>query len=60
MTLLLVLHELVHVKQFLKEVVDTNSLRSKWKGEAYLYIDYYNLPWKKAYHLQSFTKGVQG
>lgn len=49
-----VLHELVHVKQFLKrELVDTNGLESKWKGEAYLYIDYYNLPWEKeAYHLQ--------
>ena len=47
-------HELVHVKQFLKrELVDTNGLESKWKGEAYLYIDYYNLPWEKeAYHLQ--------
>ena len=49
-----ILHELVHVKQYLKgELKDISALEQRWKGESHISIDYYDLPWEKeAYHLQ--------
>ena len=49
-----VLHELVHVKQYLKgELKDISALEQRWKGESHISIDYYDLPWEiEAYHLQ--------
>ena len=49
-----ILHELVHVKQYLKgELKDISALEQRWKGESHISIDYYDLPWEiEAYHLQ--------
>ena len=49
-----ILHELVHVKQYLKgELKDISALEQRWKGESHISIDYYDLPWEiGAYHLQ--------
>ena len=49
-----VLHELVHVKQQFKgELKEMKGIEKMWKGEVYIGVDYYNLPWEKeAYHMQ--------